>query len=297
MPAPSAPITEAAFAAAETIRHRSSTAHGSKHKAGDSNAALERAKRCHCTQVQDVTSGETAEIVLHIQAKPNFEPVHVKPPRVAVQVLRDLLGRHRGLPPDVECSESSVLLRSAPSMRLRYGPLRQAGPFLLAVTIDGAHVAGSPFMLRCRPSTAVGEHCSFDDPAISVRAGEVARLMITTRDRFDNRCAAGGAHVAVHDASPAGDPDRLQPPLASVTSPSRTQPSLPERAHYHEQLLAAGEAIEIVDHKDGTYEARVLLRQAGTRFFVGSVHGMPFDGPPLQLTVRPAALHAPCCVP
>ena len=119
---------------------------------------------------------------------------------MTVQVLREHPAP--GTPPAIEFDDSQALIRTAPTMRLRYGPLQRAGPYLLAVTIDGAHVAGSPFLLNCRPALPVGEQSSFDQSNVVVRAGEVAMLTITTRDRFGNRCATGGAYVAVHDTSP-----------------------------------------------------------------------------------------------
>ena len=175
-------------------------------------------------------------------------------------------------------------------MRLRYGPLEQAGPFLLAVTIDGSHVAGSPFLLHCRPGPPVGEHSSFDETRVVVRAGEVARLLITTRDHYRNRCSEGGSRVSVHDASPEHDADRLN------ATPSLKKPP-DERVHYHEMMLAAGEAVEVIDRGEGSYEARVLLHRAGKRRFLGCVHGVPFDAGAVELLVQPAALHAPSCIP
>ena len=61
--------------------------------------------------------------------------------------------------------------------------------------------------------------------------------------------------------------------------------------------LSDGEAVEVVDLRNGAYEARVLLNKAGVRRFVGCVDGVPFNSGPIELCVLPNALHAPSCIP
>jgi hypothetical protein len=48
------------------------------------------------------------------------------------------------------------MIPTVPTMRLRYGPIKHAGPFLLAIEVDGAHVMGSPFALHCRVAHCKG---------------------------------------------------------------------------------------------------------------------------------------------
>ena len=219
-------------------RAMQSTSIGDRHLAGDMNAHAARARVCWCTSVADVVAGEHATFTLHLPPKPELPPNWLRPPKVCVQVLREQL-KTPGAPPQVEFDASQQLVRTAPTMRLRYGPLHRAGPYLLAVTIDGAHVAGSPFLLTCRPAPPVGELSSFDERQVGVRAGEVAVLLITTRDRYSNRCTYGGARVSVHDASPEEDADRLA--QSALPAPGGLSPS--ERVVYHEMMLGAGEAI------------------------------------------------------
>jgi hypothetical protein len=263
-------------------RAMQSTSVGDRNIAGSLSAQKARACVCWCTSVADVVAGDTSTITLHIPAKPELPPVFLRPPRVRVQCLRDM--PDSSMPPAVDFDESQNLVRTAPTLRLRYGPLDRAGPFLLAVTIDGAHVAGSPFLLHCRPAPPIGESSSFDERAVVVRAGEVALLRLTTRDRFRNRCDAGGARVAIHDASPEYDGDRQLP--STTVAPTSTRVPPEQRVHYHEHTLAAGEAVEVVDNRDGTYDGKVLLRRAGVRRFLGSVDGVPFDAGAVELTVK-----------
>ena len=109
--------------------------------AGARDARESRARVCWCTGVEDVIAGEQTELTLHVQAKPGLHPNFLRPPRVCLQVLRERKGV--GSPPAVEFDSTQALIRSAPTMRLRYGPLQRAGPYLLAITIDGSHAAGS----------------------------------------------------------------------------------------------------------------------------------------------------------
>ena len=266
--------------------HDPRTSIGDRNVAGSLSAVQSRAKVCWCTGCSDVVAGETGSVTLHIAAKPELPPDFMRAPRLTLQVLREV--GSKGMPPIVECEQTSTLIRTAPTTTLRYGPLRQAGPFLLAITIDGAHVAGSPFLLQCRPAPPVGDLSSFDATIVEVRAGEVAQLKITSRDRYGNRCATGGARVSVHDQRPEHDSDRLgRPPSPSTSS----------NAYYHEMALSDGEAVEVVDLRNGAYEARVLLNKAGVRRFVGCVDGVPFNSGPIELCVLPNALHAPSCIP
>lgn len=282
-------------------RRASAPAMGDRNVAGSLSAAAARARVCHCTGVDDIIAGETGDFVLHIPARPNVLPNIDRPPRLWVRALRDT---GHGSAPKCEFHAEQTLVRTVSDIRLRYGPLERAGPFLLAVEIDGHHVAGSPFLLCCRPAPAVSEASSFDLPTLVVRAGELAQLTITTRDRFGNRCTSSAAHaVAVHYCRPEEETDRELPrwdgPQArSLVRASARSPAIADRADvYHERLLGAGESLEVVDRADGMYEARVMLRTAGVRRLLGSIGGIPFATAPIELTVCAAALHAPSSVP
>ena len=127
----------------------------------DRYVARERASSYYTTSVVCPLVGETTELTLHIPrvylAKKGAEvveavhrgrpPLPQRPPAVVrVRVLHD--GDSTSAP---EFDESHNI-PTVPTMRLRYGPIKHAGPFLLAIEVDGAHVMGSPFSLHCRPS-------------------------------------------------------------------------------------------------------------------------------------------------
>ena len=127
----------------------------------DRYVARERASSYYTTSVVCPLVGETTELTLHIPrvylAKKGAEvveavhrgrpPLPQRPPAVVrVRVLHD--GDSTSAP---EFDESQNI-PTVPTMRLRYGPIKHAGPFLLAIEVDGAHVMGSPFSLHCRPS-------------------------------------------------------------------------------------------------------------------------------------------------
>ena len=246
-----------------------------RHLAGDRNAARERARCCHTTGVVCPLAGATTELTLHIPVYHGRPPLPHRPPVVRVRVLHG--GDSTSAP---EFDESQNMIRTVPTMLLRYGPIQRAGPFLLAIEVDGAHVMGSPFSLHCRSGAAVANKSSFDAAAYTVRAGEPAHLMFTCRDSFGNRCHEGGALVTVHNASPEDDPDALGAaawPDAHTFGPQEG-------------------ALLVLDRGDGSYAAVVTLRRTGMRCFHGRVNGIAVARP-VRLHVQPAPLHAPNCVP
>ena len=246
-----------------------------RHLAGDRNAARERARCCHTTGVVCPLAGTTTELTLHIPVYHGRPPLPHRPPVVRVRVLHG--GDSTSAP---EFDESQNMIRTVPTMRLRYGPIQRAGPFLLAIEVDGAHVMGSPFSLHCRPGAAVANKSSFDAAAYTVRAGEPAHLMFTCRDSFGNRCHEGGALVTVHNASPEDDPDAL-----GASAPPDTPTLGPQEG-----------ALHVLDRGDGSYAAVVTHRRTGMRCFHGCVNGIAVARP-VRLHVQPAPLHAPNCVP
>ena len=246
-----------------------------RHLAGDRNAARERARCCHTTGVVCPLAGATTELTLHIPVYHGRPPLPHRPPVVRVRVLHG--GDSTSAP---EFDESQNMIRTVPTMLLRYGPIQRAGPFLLAIEVDGAHVMGSPFSLHCRSGAAVANKSSFDAAAYTVRAGEPAHLMFTCRDSFGNRCHEGGALVTVHNASPEDDPDAL----GAAASPD---------AHTFGPQEGA---LLVLDRGDGSYAAVVTLRRTGMRCFHGRVNGIAVARP-VRLHVQPAPLHAPNCVP
>ena len=162
--------------------------------------------------------------------------------------------------------------------------------------VDDAHVAGSPFMLECLPAPAVAATSSFDSTSVTVRAGEPVRLRLTARDAFGNECREGGGLVSMYDAEPSSEPDRQAPTpsAAALAAASATTP--PPSPFYHERLLGPGDAISVVDEGDGRYSASLVLHRVGRRLIVGRIDGRAIDGPPVAVTVTPAALHAPSSI-
>ena len=253
------------------VRHRSCTipsataAVGDRNVAGDGNAVASRAKVCYCTSVTDIVAGETAECVLHMPSKPGLLPNFLRPPRVSVAILRERSAP--GAVPVSEFEESQTMVRTAPSMRLKYGPLRRAGPFLLSVTIDGAHVS-TPFccaasrpLRSARPprSTTAAPTCALGSSPAADHHARPLRQQVRH-----------GRRVSVHDVSPEADADRLwaTPPTALAQHSQQTQ-----RAHdnYH-AYLRQGRGHRGADRRDGTYEAHVQLRRADATF-AGSLDG------------------------
>ena len=162
----------------------------------DRSAARDFARCCFTTGVVCPLVGETTELTLHIPMYHGRPPLPQRPPAVVrVRVLHH--GDSTSAPEFERTYDASGvttggsgaalllsqnMIPTVPTMRLRYGPIKKAGPFLLAIEVDGAHVMGSPFALHCRPGAAVANKSSLDAAADSVRAGEPADQMLMNVD-------------------------------------------------------------------------------------------------------------------
>ena len=164
--------------------------------AADRSAARDFARCCFTTGVVCPLVGETTELTLHIPMYHGRPPLPQRPPAVVrVRVMHH--GDSTSAPEFERTYDASGvttggsgaalllsqnMIPTVPTMRLRYGPIKKAGPFLLAIEVDGAHVMGSPFSLHCRPGAAIANKSSLDAAADSVRAGEPADQMLMNVD-------------------------------------------------------------------------------------------------------------------
>jgi hypothetical protein len=163
--------------------------------AADRSAARDFARCCFTTGVVCPLVGETTELTLHIPMYHGRPPLPQRPPAVRVRVMHH--GDSTSAPEFERTYDASGvttggsgaalllsqnMIPTVPTMRLRYGPIKKAGPFLLAIEVDGAHVMGSPFSLHCRPGAAIANKSSLDAAADSVRAGEPADQMLMNVD-------------------------------------------------------------------------------------------------------------------
>ena len=64
--------------------------------------------------------------------------------------------------------------------RLTYGPVNASGPHHLAVTLDGAHISGSPFACRVYPAEASAAVCELHGD-VRHEAGRAPRVAAAAR--------------------------------------------------------------------------------------------------------------------
>ena len=243
----------------------------------DRSAARDFARCCFTTGVVCPLVGETTELTLHIPMYHGRPPLPQRPPaEVRVRVL------HHGdstSAPDFERTYdasgvttggsgaalllSQNMIPTVPTMRLRYGPIKHTGPFLLAIEVDGAHVMGSPFALHCRPGAAVANKSSLDAAVDAVRAGEPADQMLMNVD--------GDEEVVF---------DLWDDPLPALHRPRKTasftKRSAAEKATAEEALVAS-------------MKAAVALKKAKEKSETEPATSGPPPPPRQKATASPAA--------
>ena len=89
--------------------------------------------------------------------------------------------------------EKTTAILEAGRAHLRVGPLEHSGPHILAITLNHAHVAGSPFVLSVEAAAASAEHSSFEGDECRAVAGERAVMILVCRDAMGNALTVGGA--------------------------------------------------------------------------------------------------------
>lgn len=232
---------------------------------------LGRAKRCSATgpNLREVEAGEIGHIYLHAQrALPaNYTGVRT---RARVRVLPRGLGSGA-----LALSESEVGFEEheAASVHMSYGPLREAGNFLLAVTLEGGHIGGSPFPLRVlagRASAGASELVGSDDGSAlgrvvsSALAGRRTFFTALLRDEYGNRVLHGGHRVAVRFDVRVGT-------LSEGVDPS-----------------SARVACEVADNGDGSYTVAYTAPCAASYDATVTLDGAVVGGEPVHCLVLAA---------
>ena len=106
--------------------------------------------------------------------------------------------------------------------------------YSLSVTINGAHVAQSPFTLDVRPTACFGSLCRASGTGLAT-TNSTSSFTITAKDRFNNTLRVGGDRFVV----------RLEGP--GIVSAIRN-------------ILRAN----VQDHGDGTYTVSYFAPRSGT---------------------------------
>lgn len=158
-----------------------------------STTAQQRSRRCWCEgDLRCIRVGVLGEVLLHLPLRP-LGSEHLS--NVSVKVLQLCEGAPASTV--IVFEEHMRVAVEAGRATLRYGPLRRAGSFLLAVEIEDAPVTGSPFLLRCVAGPADGTMSFFEAPSASFLPGEV-KVRLRARDAHGNPCDAPSSRVSVH---------------------------------------------------------------------------------------------------
>ncbi|KAJ1634792.1 hypothetical protein T492DRAFT_491179 [Pavlovales sp. CCMP2436] len=233
---------------------------------------LGRAKRASSTgrNLTELEVGEVGSIKLHARAAlpANYRGVSTS---ARVQLLPR--GTGAGARP---LSESEVVFGEwqAASVPISFGPVYGAGDFLLAVTLEGGHIGGSPFALRVHAGRAHAPSCELigneDDgdncPLVSsAHAGRRTFFPAVLRDKFGNLLGSGGDRVAV----------RFDVRVATL--PSGVDPS------------SARVACDVLDNGDGTYTVAYIADVAASYDATVTLDGMTIGASAMHCLVLPGA--------
>lgn len=205
-------LTEPQFAHEAFARHE--TQSGIR-----SLATLSVARTWRISSAAEPTAGGEGVLTLHVG-----QPVAQASLLISALPLRRKVGSD---PSPDEHLEHTVHLR-APVVKgatktLKYGPVCRAGAHVVAVTLNGAHVIGSPLHILVHPAAAEARMCELR-PYGAKQQGGVARgggagagkkaggvqmqhgvatsdivLGVQLRDRFGNKCATASAAEVAHD--------------------------------------------------------------------------------------------------
>ena len=228
--------------------------------------------------VRSVTAGARGAVVVHLPPLPRPADgkrgpclklqVHHMPPRSV----------HAHAPDKAVVAEAETrIFLPSKQESIFFGPLERAGPHLMALTINGAHVVGSPFLLQCMPGAWSAEASGFEIERSRAGAGDESHIVLIARDAFGNACGHGGAIVTAE----------LQPDDARAAEGAR------------DDGVRGGGArgayeCSVDDRGDGTYAVRVRSDRAGSWRVVARMDGAYVGGAHL-LEVEPGAPHGPCC--
>lgn len=231
---------------------------------------LGRAKRCHASgpNLSAVDAGETGSVLLHAHAA---LPANYR--NVRTYANAQVLPRDAG-PAALPVSEAEVLFEEWQAARvpLSFGPLYNAGEYLLAITVEGGHISGSPFALRVRagaPVAAASELVGSDDGGphgrhvSSAVAGLPSSFTLLARDRFGNRVERGGDRVAV----------RFDARVDTLSD-----------AHARGRADARVEC-DVLDHGNGAYSVRYTADRAGAYDASVTLDGTLVGGEPMLCLV------------
>ena len=224
-----------------------------------------RASKCICSgdALRTLTVGEEGTVTVALPFKSTAIRSHAwragsnyaDRPVLTVRVMRA-----RNKTSTVVFEEKTTAILEAGRAHLRVGPLEHSGPHILAITLNHAHVAGSPFVLSVEAAAASAEHSSFEGDECRAVAGERAVMILVCRDAMGNALTVGGAAVSASIELSTSD-----------------------------KILQA----DVTDHGDGTYAVATTISEAGTHRVVARVGG--FQPEALPLVIVPGAPHGPSC--
>ena len=173
---------------------------------------------------------------------------------------------------------------------LLYGTFKvpRAGNFLVHVTLDAAHVAGSPMMMRVAPAAACAAKCMVSGGGLgSVEAGRYQTVDVRLYDehgnarRHSDEPVAGELTAALELLS-----TEAQDGMVSAADVSDGSGAVVHAGHMSASVSALA---------DGTFAVGYTARQAGVWSLSIALDGAPVRGSPFPLAVTPAPLHPPSC--
>ena len=170
-----------------------------------------------------------------------------------------------------ETVHAEVLDRGDGTYTVRCCP-RRSGDYLLAVTKDEQHIAGSRFALAVAPGATLSSACAAFGAGLQVgEAGEAQTFMLEARDADSNPRGVGGDHFSVAIVGPMAPRNREGAPARLVAA--------------HPQMAT------VTDKRDGTYEVRYHIDLVGYYEVALTLRGEHVRGSPFELLIAGGATH------
>ena len=168
-----------------------------------------------------------------------------------------------------------------------------AGRYWAHLTLDGEHLAGSPYSLHVRPAPPLPAACeAWGDGLTNAAAGTLAYFAVALRDEWGN-FAVDDADLLTARLEPPSQPPRPFPLAPQAPGgPREIECSL----HVGDGLGGAGGGNELLKGVGGVVVSGTCCSTlAGRHLLVLELAGEHVAGSPFEVDVRPGATHAASC--
>lgn len=165
----------------------------------------------------------------------------------------------------------------------------RAGNYLVHVTLDEAHVSGSPICLRVSPGEACPARCYAKGNALEMaEAGRHETVGVWLRDKHGN--------ARRHSDEPiAGELVASLELLTASNGPNAEAEAARRRSSGGGGASSASATASVSRLSDGSFAVGYCVREAGVWALAMSLDGEPIANSPFAISVYPGAVHPASC--